>query len=389
MTAAQADQHTPHEPGQRFSLDWEESGDQHEALTLRLQGPLNLHEVEQHWQQITSRLRRNEADLTIEASGVTECDGAGAGLLLEARRLGDLRGFSVEILGLRENFAKLLNQFDPAGFERVAPQPTERMPMIQQVGASTRELLHDLGKNVTFLGEVSRALAASLPRPHRIRWKEVLVLVERAGVDALPLVGLISFIIGLILAFQASLPMQQFGADIFVANLVTLAMFRELGGLMTAIILAGRSGSAFAAEIGTMKVNEELDALNTLGIDRTRFLVVPRIIAGILVMPLLTIYANACGVLGGFLVMLTLGHTPAAVISQILTINPLQDFFLGFGKAFVFGLVVAAVGCLRGLETGAGASSVGKSTTSAVVTGIFLVILLDGLFAFIFYSLGW
>jgi phospholipid/cholesterol/gamma-HCH transport system permease protein len=388
MTGACAEKGSGEADRELLRWDWEDASGQSPA-ELRLEGPLTLSGVEHCWHDITRRLRKNSDPLEIDASAVTDCDGVGAGLLLEARRLGENGNFEVRVNGLHESFANLLNQFDPENFRQVRPQGETKAPVVEQIGGATRGLLKDLGNNIAFMGEVTRALADSVRHPRRVRWGEILLLVERAGVDALPLVGLISFIIGLILAFQASLPMRQFGADIFVANLVTLAMFRELGGLMTAIILAGRSGSAFAAEIGTMKVNEELDALNTLGIDRMRFLVLPRIFAGILVMPLLTIYANVCGMIGGFLVMLSLGHTPAAVLAQILTINPLQDFFLGFGKAFIFGLTVAAVGCLRGLETGSGASAVGKSTTSAVVTGIFLVIVLDGVFAFIFYSLGW
>jgi phospholipid/cholesterol/gamma-HCH transport system permease protein len=193
---------------------------------------------------------------------------------------------------------------------------------------------------------------------------------------------------GMILAFQSAAPLQQFGVDIFVVNLVTLAMLRELGVIMTAIVLAGRSGSAFAAEIGTMKVNEEINALRTMGLDPARFLVLPRVLAGMCAMPLLTIYANVVGILGGLIVVTTFGHTWSAVWTQLLGSATVSDVATGMIKSVFFGFLVSSIGCLRGLQTQAGALAVGVSTTRAVVASIILIIFTDMIFAVVFYAIG-
>jgi phospholipid/cholesterol/gamma-HCH transport system permease protein len=215
------------------------------------------------------------------------------------------------------------------------------------------------------------------------------LIAQTAGVNALVVTGMVSFLTGVIMAFQAAVPLRQFGVDIFVVNLVALALLRELGPIMTAVVFAGRSGSAFAAEIGTMKVNEELNALQTMGLDPVRFLVVPRVLAGFLVTPILTIYANLLGVAGGFFVMMLQGFPFAALWNQLLTAVTVHDVLSGLIKSFVFGVLVAGIGCLRGLQTGTGAEAVGVSTTRAVVSGIFLVVVVDAIFAVIFYVIKW
>ncbi len=212
--------------------------------------------------------------------------------------------------------------------------------------------------------------------------------VEQAGVDAFPIIALIGILLGLILAFQSAMPMRRFGADIFVADLLGLAMLREMGPLITAIILAGRSGSAFAAELGTMKVREEIDALSTMGLEPVRFLVLPRVLAAVAVTPLLTMFANLFGLIGGAVVMRSLGFPLVTYINQILSAVTITDLAGGLVKSLVYGIVVAAIGCLRGLQTASGASAVGQSTTSAVVSGIVLIAIVDGVFAVLFYSLG-
>jgi phospholipid/cholesterol/gamma-HCH transport system permease protein len=213
-------------------------------------------------------------------------------------------------------------------------------------------------------------------------------IAELAGVNALPIVALIGFLLGLIMAFQSAIPMRQFGADIFVANLIGLSMLRELGPLVTAILLAGRSGSAFAAELGTMKFREEIDALSTMGLDSVRFLVVPRLLAAVTMTPLLTIFANLFGLIGGAVVMVSLGYPLVTYGNQLLSAVHIRDLVSGLSKSLVFGMVVAGVGCLRGLQTMTGASAVGESTTRAVVSGIILIAIVDGVFAVVFYCLG-
>jgi len=220
-----------------------------------------------------------------------------------------------------------------------------------------------------------------------VRWKDVWYTCEQVGVNALPIVGLISFLIGIIIAFQSAVPMQQYGAEIFVADLVGLSILRELGPLMTAILLAGRSGAAFAAEIGTMKVNEELNALTTMGLDPVRFLVITRILAAVLMVPLLTLFANMLGILGGALTMISFNIPVLSFLREIDSLVDIKDLAAGMAKTPVFAILIAGVGCLRGLQTGTGASAVGISATRAVVSGIILLVVVDGIYAFIYYLL--
>jgi phospholipid/cholesterol/gamma-HCH transport system permease protein len=238
------------------------------------------------------------------------------------------------------------------------------------------------------VGQITRALIHAFFHPVSVRWKDALLTAERSGVNALPIVTLISFIVGLVMAFQSAMPMKMFGAEIYVANLIGIAMVRELGPLMTAIILAGRSGSAFAAEIGTMKINEEIDALSTMGLDPVRFLMVPRIIAAVFITPLLTIFSNFVGIMGGSIVLLSMGYPAVTYYSQVVSFVTWIDFTGGLVKCFVFGILIAASGCIRGIETQSGPGAVGASTTSAVVTGITLIAVFDGIFSVLFYCLG-
>jgi len=209
------------------------------------------------------------------------------------------------------------------------------------------------------------------------------------GVNALPVIALIGLLLGLIFAFESAMSLRRFGADIFVANLIGLAMLREMGPLMTAIILTGRSGSAFAAEIGTMKVREEIDALTTMGLEPVRFLVLPRVLAAVVITPVLTVFAIAFGLFGGGVVMRSLGYPFVAYVNQMLTAVTVADLRNGLIKSLAYGIVVAAIGCLRGLQTTTGASAVGQSTTNAVVSGIVLIAIVDGIFALVYYALDW
>jgi phospholipid/cholesterol/gamma-HCH transport system permease protein len=220
-----------------------------------------------------------------------------------------------------------------------------------------------------------------------MRWGEVWRVFEQAGVNALPIISLISLLVGLIIAFQAAGPFEMFGATIFIANMIGIIMARELAGLMAGIILAGRSGSAFAAELGTMKVNEELNALETFGLSPMRFLVVQRIVAGIILTPVLTVYAIFVSIMGGVLVMMAMGFPLTIIYNQMAQTLRVQDILIGVGKAFIFGALIAGVGCLRGLQTKKGPSAVGDSATRAVVSGILLIIIADAIVAVALYFL--
>src|SRR4030095_3135529 len=221
--------------------------------------------------------------------------------------------------------------------------------------------------------------------PASVRWRDVWRICEQVGVDALPIVALISVLLGMILAFQSAVPMKRFGAEIFVADLIGLAMLRELGPLMTAILLAGRSGAAVAAEIGTMRVNQEVDALTTMGLDPVRFLVTPRIIAAVLMTPLLTVFSDLVGLVGGAITMQSFSIPIVTFLKEVDSAVTTTDFMAGFVKSFVFAITIAGVGCLRGLQTAAGAAAGGDSATRAVVSGIILLVVIDGVFAVIYF----
>ena len=332
--------------------------------------------------------RLSSPRVCIDAAGITYCDGAGVALLLHFQGLLRAQGMETQIDHLPERVDVLLRMFNPEDFRRSPALPPAPVSIAEQVGRATVKLGQDIVHQIRFIGEVFYFLGLCLRHPRQMRWRDALRVAETAGVDALPIVILISSLIGLIMAFQAAIPMAQFGTEIYVADLVALTMLRELGPLMTAIVLAGRSGSAFAAEIGTMKVNDEINALTTMGLEPVRFLVIPRVVAAVIVTPLLTVFSMLAGLAGGLVVYLSLGLPALVYVRQITNTIDLGDPLGGLAKAFVFGILVAAVGCLRGLETKSGASAVGVSTTSAVVSSIVLIAVADGIFAILFYVLG-
>jgi phospholipid/cholesterol/gamma-HCH transport system permease protein len=323
--------------------------------------------------------------IVVDAANVDYCDGAGIALLVDfirQRKAGD-----VQVAHLAPAFETLLEQFDPRELERDLDPPPRRRSAIEEVGVIVVGMASDLRQQIVFIGETAAALAHALRRPGDIRWKDVWMICERVGADALPIVALISFLLGVILAFQSAIPMRRFGAEIFVADLIGLAMLRELGPLMTAILLAGRSGAACAAEIGTMTVNQEVDALTTMGLDPVRFLVTPRIIAALLMTPLLTLFADLISLLGGAITLQTFSIPFVTFVHEVESIVDFSDFMAGFVKSFVFAVLIAGIGCLRGLQTSAGASAVGDAATRAVVSGIVLLVAVDGVFAVLYYLL--
>lgn len=358
------------------------------TLTIKVGGRLNAATVAPVWRSSIQQMKEHSfSELIIDGSQIEYCDSIGAALLLELAQMARSRHAGAEMRGLNEETKNLLDLFEK---ESLAARPPagQRTSLVTYVGRQSVGLVKDFSRLVSFVGELSVALVGSLLRPASIRWKDVLVVAEKAGADALPIVALVSFLMGLILAFQSAIPMRQFGAEIFVANLVSLSIARELGPLITAILLAGRTGSAFAAELGTMKVNEELDALNTMGLEPVRFLVVPRLVAAVTMMPLLTILAVFVGIAGGAVVFKALGFPLITYINQVQSALSPVDYLGGLFKAFVFGILVTAIGCLRGLQTSAGASAVGDSATRAVVSGIVLIVAADGIFSVLFYYLG-
>ena len=324
--------------------------------------------------------------VTVDAAKVDYCDGAGVALLIDL--IAQERAAPVEIANLKPAFELLLKQFDPKRVAKDIDPEVKRRPAIEEIGRAAAAVWKDIAEQITFIGELSAALFHALLRPHTVRWRDVWRVCERVGVDALPIVALISFLLGMILAFQSAVPMKRFGAEIFVADLIGLSMLRELGPLMTAILLAGRSGAAFAAEIGTMRVNQEVDAITTMGLDPVRFLVTPRVIAAILMTPLLVLFSMLLGLIGGAITMTSFSIPVVTFMKEVESAVSFTDFMAGFVKSFVFAILIAGIGCLRGLQTAAGASAVGESATRAVVSGIILLVVVDGIFAVAFYILN-
>jgi phospholipid/cholesterol/gamma-HCH transport system permease protein len=359
------------------------------VLEIIIEGRLDSFTTSSIWRKASDTVVAAKAStVLLNASNIDYCDGSGVALLIQMRQQQLRSGGSFEIRGLRPELQALVEQWRTETFAAGGHQSARRSSAIEEIGRSIVAICHDIYSLLIFVGELAAALTRAALKPRAARWRDTVRIAESVGVNALPIVALIGFLMGLIMAFQAAIPLGQFGAQIFVANLIGLAILRELGPLMTAIVLAGRSGSAFAAELGTMKVREELDALKTMGLDPVPFLVAPRVIAAVLMTPLLTIFADLVGLIGGAVVLLSLGFPLVTFWNQVQLAVGHGDLLGGLAKSFVFGILVAAIGCLRGLQTQTGAAAVGESTTRAVVSGIILIVIADGVFSVIYYYLG-
>jgi phospholipid/cholesterol/gamma-HCH transport system permease protein len=291
--------------------------------------------------------------------------------------------------GLPEGVRRLLDLATAVPEKKDARKVAVQEPILVQVGKASMDVARQVTALTAFLGEATLAFSRFLVGKAKFRRTDLWLTIQQCGADALPIVSLISFLVGLILAFVGAVQLAMFGAQIYIANLVGIAMAREMGAIMTGIIMAGRTGAAFAAQIGTMQVNEEIDALTTMGISPMEFLVLPRMLALIVMMPLLCLYSDLVGILGGFVVgtgMFDISFTQ--YMEQTRAALNLTHFAIGVFKSAVFGVVVAIAGCLRGMESGRSASAVGDAATSAVVTSIVLIIVLDGIFAVVTNIVG-
>jgi phospholipid/cholesterol/gamma-HCH transport system permease protein len=351
------------------------------GVTMRFSGRLDANGIAPLWNNVVRPSRRNmSAALTLDLTAVTAIDTAGAAMLLFAERT---HGGTVTISGATKAFTAVLDLVRPAAL----PSPPRAGGPQQSWRAVFTSTLAAGSDAVAAIGEVAMAFLRLPSRARMFRRADLLRITDETGVQAVPLVLLIGGLIGIILAFQSLVPMHRFGADLYVANVVAVGLVRELGPLLTAVVLSGRSASAFAAEIGTMKVNQELDALATMGVDVTTMLVLPRLLASVLVMPVLTVLMEVAGLLGMTLVLAVNGLPPITVAHEVAYAVVPADFFGGLFKAALFGAAIAAIGCRRGLTTGVGPRAVGLSATSAVVGGIVSAILLDGLMAVLFFRL--
>ncbi len=358
-------------------------------VRLVLHGSLDLENTGACWRDLERRLAPlHVTSLDVDASQLDFYGSVPVGLLRFLMEGGMTPGARVTIHGLTPALERIVQTFTAEDFRAYEPKPPPNLTVPEEVGVAGRALMNDMREEAAFIGAATVALLRALRRPKRMRWDEVRRTIETAGVNALPVVGFFSFLVGLVTALEAARPLQQLGAQLFIADMIGFSSLRESGPLVTAIMLAGRSGSAFAAELGTMKINEELDALTTMGLDPIRFLVVQRLVAALVLTPLLTLYAMLMSIFGGLMVMRFLGYPPLMIYHQMITRVHVSDLGVGLEKAAVFGLIVGGIGCLRGLQTGQGARAVGVSTTRAVVAGIILIFLTNTVIASVQYILS-
>jgi len=327
--------------------------------------------------------------LRYDTSGLTSWDSGFLALLLGLEQAAAAHEVVVDRSGLPDGARRLLDLAESSPAREDARRDTGKKPLLDRVGESTIEAAEYADASVEFLGETTQAVSRFFIGRGRYRKRDLWLLVQQAGAGALPIVSLVSFLLGAILAFVGAVQLQQFGATIYVANLVGVAMARDMGALMTGIVMAGRSGAAYAAQLGSMKVNQETDALVTLGISPVEFLVVPRVLALSSMMPLLTLYSVLMGIAGGALVaiaMLDLSLT--TYWNQTIDALSVSGLMGGLFKAFVYGILIAIAGCRQGMRCGGSASAVGDAATAAVVSSIVAIISAAGVFAWVFYVLG-
>jgi len=358
---------------------------------LAFNSPLTYDNAGAVWEGLNSLIREDHpSSLVIDLGATPRIDSAGIALLRSIERMCERLGLNLRIESMPPSAGHFLTLI-----EKKEPPPPEKphittSRVITKLGFLALHAWDEVVGFYRFCREFIALSARDLYHTRRFRWNEMLYYLELTGANAMSIVFLLSFLLGMVMAFQAAVQLRQFGANIYVADLLSLALTRELAPVFTAIIIAGRSGSAFAAEIGTMKVNEELDALEVMGFNLAEFITMPKVIALMIAGPLLTMWANFSGIMGGMVVgILTLDLTSYGFMSEIFSVLSVKDIMTGLIKSEIFAMLVGLIGCFRGFETGTGADSVGRQTTSAVVSGIFAIIFADAIFTVIFHSIGW
>ena len=370
-------------------LGFSHSGDG--TLVIRLAGDWSLTRGVPSTADVERELTgtRRPSAVTFDSSTLGRWDSS---LLMTLTRIIETaasRNIAMDRAGMPNGILRLLALSEAVPEKADAKGDDVAVPLVDRVGEAVLSRSDAVAGGVEFLGDVVDSTGAFIRRKASYRTADYRLLIQQTGVEALPIVALVTFLLGLILAFVGAIQLTQFGASIYVANLVGIGMVRDMGALMTGIVMAGRSGAAFAAQIGSMQVNEEIDALETTGISPMQFLVVPRVIALVLMMPLLTIFADVMGILGGMAVgVVMLDLSPELYFQQTVDAISLTDLFGGLLKGAVYGGLIGLAGCLEGIRSGRSASAVGDAATSAVVKGIVWIIAACGLFALLFYVLG-
>ncbi len=332
-----------------------------------------------------------DGDLTIDLADVGRIDTTGAWLVHKLLRDLDGAGKKADLDGASDDAKRLIDQVaandKPA--QRRPPHGNRAVERLDTIGRAVVAATYTLGEFLAFLGQTLVVLFQTIVERRPLRWNAVVHQMEVVGANALGIVTLLLFLVGIVVAQQGAVQLRQFGAEVFTVNLIGRSVVRELGILLVAIMVAGRSGSAFAAQIGSMKLNEEIDAMRSIGMSPTEVLVVPRVIAMVVMMLLLSLYGAVMAIIGGGLFCwISLNIPPASFVQRIQDVTPLSDLLIGLFKAPVFGFIIAVTGCFQGMEVTGNAESVGLRTTQAVVQSIFLVIVLDAFFAVFFTALG-
>ncbi len=360
------------------------------SLVVRLAGAWSLQGGQPLADALLREVDGSGGSVGFDASGLEDWDTSALTVVLQVSSAAKVAGAAVDLGGLPEGLQRLVRLAEAVPEKTDARDEAEEYGVVDWIGLTTLSAKASAGETIDFLGQSVIAVAKFFRGRARYRRSDLVLLLQQAGVEALGIVTLVAFLLGLILAFVSAIQLQQFGAAIYVADLVGIAMVRDMGALITAIVMAGRSGAAYAAQLGTMKVNEEIDALVTMGIDPMEFLVLPRMVALVAMMPLLTLFADAVGIIGGMLVgvsMLDLSFT--AYIQQTVGAISTTHLLGGLFKGATYGVLIAVAGCLRGTQSGRSAGAVGSAATSAVVTGVVWIIAAAGVFSFVFYLLGW
>jgi phospholipid/cholesterol/gamma-HCH transport system permease protein len=376
---------TTEEPG--YALGARRDG---EELFLSLSGRISLGDADRLLTEMESRLGDPMVGkVTVDLEGISYMDSVGVLTILRLEEEIRQQGRAYTYINVPSRVQKIMDLIDRRELTK-SPLRGEEAPkgFVEAMGDAGYRIARDFNEMMTFLGDLIAALIHMIGHPRDVRWGDVLFSMRRAGTEGLPIVALISLLIGLIIAFMSSLQLKQFGANVYVASLVAVAIVRELGPIMTAILVAGRSASAYAAEIGSMMVNDEVDALATMGFDPIRFLAVPKLIATVLVLPVLTLYADLFGIAGGMIVGVTgLDLTPYTYLQASRRTITAYYLVSSLVKAVVFAFIIAWIGCQRGFQVRGGVGEVGAATTSAVVTSILLIVIADSAFAIVLHYL--
>lgn len=359
------------------------------SATIFCRGTWNLQGISRLKERINNLKVPENKPIIIDGSEITTIDTSGAWQLNQIIKKLQEQGVEIKLQGFTPEQKKLLSLVESQAKQVILPKSAPPENWLTTLGKKSANAYSQFVEYLAFVGEVSIVAVRSFFGPSRVHWPYLFRTLETAGFQALPIIALLSFMIGVVLAYQIGLQLRNYGAHIFIVDLLGGSILREFGPLLTAIMVAGRSGSAFTAQLGTMKLNEEIDALNTMGLAPAQLLVIPRLIGLFIALPLITMWANIFGIIGGMLMSQTMFSIgPYEFLSRFDQQISINSLFIGLGKAPVFALLIASIGCFQGLQVSGGAESVGDRTTKSVVQAIFMIIVADAFFSVIFSRLN-